>query len=82
LLPISALPILKEKAMAQHRPAPAQTDAVEGLNETESILATLDALLQTVSSPIVRVCLEEARDDIAHLSSTEEPWDLEQRAAA
>jgi hypothetical protein len=67
--------------MAQRRPDPAQTDAY-GLDETEHVLATLDTLLQTVSSPIVRVCLEEARDDIVHLTSTEEPRDLEQRAAA
>jgi hypothetical protein len=36
-------------------------------DETDEVLSVLEGLLRTVSSPVVRACLEEARDDIAHL---------------
>jgi hypothetical protein len=37
-------------------------------DETDEVLSMLEGLLKTVSSPVVRACLEEARDDVAHLS--------------
>jgi hypothetical protein len=38
-------------------------------NEIDEVLASLQELLGKVSSPIVRLCLLEAHDDIAHLAS-------------
>jgi hypothetical protein len=37
-------------------------------DEVEEVLAALHELARKVSSPMIRVCLESARDDIAHLS--------------
>jgi hypothetical protein len=40
--------------------------------EVEEVLAVLGQLAQKVSSPMIRMCLETARDDIAHLTTTGE----------
>jgi hypothetical protein len=40
-------------------------------DEVAGILAALKALMEEASSPVVRGCLEEARDDIAHLTGME-----------
>jgi hypothetical protein len=37
-------------------------------DEVDEVLAVLGRLLQTVASPVVRACLEEAHQDIAHLT--------------
>jgi hypothetical protein len=37
-------------------------------DEVDAVLAGLADLLARVSSPVVRACLEEARDDILHLT--------------
>jgi hypothetical protein len=34
----------------------------------DGVLAVLGKLFQTVTTPVVRACLEEARQDIAHLT--------------
>jgi hypothetical protein len=36
-------------------------------DEIDEVLSVLEGLLSKVSSPVVRACLEGARDDIAHL---------------
>lgn len=40
--------------------------------EVEQVLAALRELYQKVSSPMIRACLEAARDDIAYLAGTGE----------
>lgn len=52
--------------MADHN----QHEDVELLDETGQILHSLAQLIQTTSNPIVKVCLEEAYEDIAHLTYT------------
>jgi hypothetical protein len=54
-------------------PEPEQRD-----NEIDVVLTTLRALMTGVSRPVVRACLEEAHDDIAHLVAvdTEQPENL------
>ena len=37
--------------------------------EVDQVLAVLRGLRLSASSPVVRVCLEEAHDDIAHLTN-------------
>jgi hypothetical protein len=37
--------------------------------EVERVLAVLRGLLSSVTSPVVRACLEQAQEDIAHLTS-------------
>ena len=37
-------------------------------DEAGEVLAALRALLATTTSPVVRACLEDAHDDIAHLA--------------
>jgi hypothetical protein len=44
-----------------HEPIPIEPD------EAAETLAVLESLLRSVTNPAFRVCLEEARDDIAHL---------------
>jgi len=53
-------------------------------DETDEILAALRALMEKASSSIVRVCLEEAHDDIAYLTGkpTLHPVEGEQVEAA
>jgi hypothetical protein len=48
-----------------------QDDTIEAHDEIDEVLITLRSLLQHVGSPIVRVCLEEAHNDIAHLTNRE-----------
>jgi hypothetical protein len=38
------------------------------VDEVTEVLATLRNLVARVSSPVVRTCLEEAHDDIIHLT--------------
>jgi hypothetical protein len=53
-------------------------------DEVDVVLRALDGLLRSTGSPVVRACLEEARDDIAHLTNRDENAapDAEERAAA
>jgi len=53
-------------------------------DDTDEVLTSLRALLEKASSPIVRVCLEEAHDDIAYLTGkrTLHPVEEEQVEAA
>jgi hypothetical protein len=48
--------------------------------EVEQVLAALGELSQKVSSPLIRVCLESAREDIAHLTGTSAEGSDGQRA--
>jgi hypothetical protein len=41
-------------------------------DEVAGVLAALRALSQKVSNPMVRVCLESACEDIAHLTGTDD----------
>jgi hypothetical protein len=44
-------------------------DSLEpGVKEIKEVLATLRSLVARVSSPVVRACLEDAHDDILHLT--------------
>jgi hypothetical protein len=43
--------------------------ALEGSDEIDEVLTVLRGLLERTGSPVVRVCLEEAHDDIAHLTN-------------
>lgn len=55
-------------------PTPSWTEEESDLlvnTEEEMVLATLRELLAKVNSPIVRICLSEAHDDIAHLMGCE-----------
>jgi hypothetical protein len=40
-------------------------------DEIDHVLSTLQELIATVDIPVVKLCLEEAHDDIAHLTSCE-----------
>jgi hypothetical protein len=51
----------------------------EERDEIDVTLAVLHGLLGRIASPVVRTCLEEARDGIAHLTGRDSP---DQRAAA
>jgi hypothetical protein len=53
-------------------------------DEIAAVLASLRKLMSKVSRPIVRACLEEAHDDIAHLAeiATDPMGDLFQAEAA
>ncbi len=42
-------------------------------DEVGVVLAALRELMSGVTSPIVRACLEEAHDDIAHLTGRDSP---------
>jgi hypothetical protein len=56
--------------MAEKRARKNVEDAV-WMDETETVLEALHELIQTVHSPIVKTCLEEACEDIAYLTSCE-----------
>jgi hypothetical protein len=45
--------------------------AVETGDEVDEVLTVLRGLLERTGSPVVRVCLAEAHDDIAHLTNRE-----------
>jgi hypothetical protein len=53
-------------------------------DEVDAALLGLAELIRRTSSPVVKACLEEARDDIAHLTSREDRLtkDGEEKAAA
>ncbi len=42
-------------------------------DEAAHVLKTLQELIDTVTSPVIRACLEEAHADIAHLTGPEDP---------
>lgn len=46
-----------------------ENEFLEEHDEVTLVLAGLRALLVKVTSPVVRACLEEAHDDIIHLTS-------------
>jgi hypothetical protein len=51
-------------------------------NEVEMALAALRELAQKVTSPVIRSCLEAARDDIVHLVGGGEDADHDSDSAA
>jgi hypothetical protein len=51
-------------------------------DEITWVLAALRGLLARASNPIVRACLEEAHDDIAHLTGRDDGEDQEGAAVA
>jgi hypothetical protein len=53
----------------QDDPMDADDDLIFHADEIDDVLASLRALADRVSSPLVRVCLQDAYDDIAHLAS-------------
>ena len=42
-------------------------------DEAAHVLETLQGLIDTVTSPVLKTCLEEAHADIAHLTGPEDP---------
>jgi hypothetical protein len=48
----------------------AETNDLAEINEdeTEGVLSALHALLERVSNPVIRTCLEDAVEDIEHLT--------------
>jgi hypothetical protein len=54
-----------------------QFDALDWHDETEAIQAALQQLIHAASSPIIRACLEEAHEDIAHLTSAGEAQEMQ-----
>jgi len=42
-------------------------------DEVEEVLVALRALLAKATRPVVRACLQDAHDDIAHLAGVEGP---------
>jgi hypothetical protein len=54
--------------MQQEDPLEALEHRNAGSDEIGEVLAALRVLLARADSPIVRACLEEAHDDIAHLT--------------
>jgi hypothetical protein len=51
-------------------------------DEIAEVLSVLEGLIPKVSSPVVRGCLEEAREDIAHLAGKDAVPDGYERSAA
>jgi hypothetical protein len=51
-------------------------------DEIGDVLAALRGLLARAGSPIVRACLEDAHDDIAHLTGRDQGQDYEEAEAA
>jgi hypothetical protein len=47
-------------------------DVFKAADEIDHILDTLQELLRGAASPVVKLCLEEAHADIAHLTSRDE----------
>jgi hypothetical protein len=50
-------------------------------DEVDTVLAGLADLVARVSSPVVRACLEEARDDILHLTARDAAAEEGEQAA-
>ena len=51
-------------------------------DETDALLAALRGLIARAPSPVVRVCLEEALADVAHLTGRDLPGGAEPARAA
>jgi hypothetical protein len=51
-------------------------------DETEHVLETLQRLIQQVTSPVIRTCLEEAHEDITHLTATEAPVEKQEASVS
>jgi hypothetical protein len=49
-----------------------QFETLDWHDESEAVQAALQQILQVVSSPVIRACLEEVHEDIAHLTSAGE----------
>jgi hypothetical protein len=55
--------------MQEHNgPAPSHDDSRAEPDEVAEVLAGLRALMARATIPVVRACLEDAHDDIAHLA--------------
>jgi hypothetical protein len=61
---------------------PRDLERTQEADEVETVLAALQTLIASTESPIVRACLEEAHDDIAHLTAQEDAQAEEQIEAA
>jgi hypothetical protein len=48
-------------------------DETKWLDENELVLLKLQELIKSVTSPIIKTCLEEAHEDIAYLTATDTP---------
>ena len=57
--------------MADHLPQRAPQGQGEG-DEAAHVLNTLQGLIATVTSPVLKTCLEEAHADISHLTGPED----------
>ena len=55
---------------------------LSGADEADDILLALERLIERATSPVVRLCLEEAHADIAHLTGRDDGHRDEGRAAA
>jgi hypothetical protein len=51
-------------------------------DEIDAVLTVLEGLLRSVSIPVVRTCLEEARADVAHLTGRDATEGEDQPAVA
>lgn len=51
-------------------------------DEAARVLQSLQELIQAVSSPILKVCLQEAHADIAHLVGAEDQAEAEETDSA
>jgi hypothetical protein len=56
----------------QDRPAPGHDDSWSEADEVGEVLAGLRALMAKATIPVVRACLEDAHDDIAHLAGQDD----------
>jgi hypothetical protein len=57
----------------QNGPAPGQDDSRAEPDEVAEVLAGLRALMAKATIPVVRACLEDVHDDIAHLAGQDDP---------
>jgi hypothetical protein len=53
-------------------PAPGHDDSRAETDEEAEVLAGLRALMARATIPVVRACLEDAHDDIAHLAGLDD----------
>jgi hypothetical protein len=56
-------------AMHLHDPIDAEEDLIFHTDDIDDVLAALRVLASKVVSPIVRGCLQDVHDEIAHLTS-------------
>jgi hypothetical protein len=80
-VPITLADNPQEVVMADQR-SRKKAEKAECLDETEIVLHALQELMQTVTSPIVKTCLEEAHEDIVYLTSSDPPVAHEHSAVA